>query len=93
MHRGGGRDCRDLRLVLNATAKTCAAHERRSNIAALRPIGLSGPGWSGTKGGAFIRALQAPRPVPAMALAAVAHHAHAGHEHGHHDTTIPMLTD
>jgi len=36
-----------------------------------------------TKGGGFIRALQAQQPVPAIVGAAHHHHGH-GHDHGHH---------
>ncbi len=71
--------------LLNATAKTMCGAEKAIEIVSYALIAAFGARLVWTKGGGFIRALQAPRPEPAMALAAVAHHDHAGHGHGHHD--------
>jgi len=68
-----------------------AAPRRRSNCSYALIAACSAPVWSG-KGGGFHRACKAPRPLPAMALAGVAHHDHAGHEQtAIITTTIPML--
>ena len=59
----------------------CGA-EKAIEIASYALIAAFGARLVWTKGGGFMRALQAPRPVPAMAAA---HHDHDhGHDH-HHD--------
>jgi ABC-type nickel/cobalt efflux system permease component RcnA len=65
--------------LLNATAKTMCGAERAIEIASYALIAAFGARLVWTKGGGFFRALQARRPVPAMA--AVHHH---DHDHGHH---------
>jgi nickel/cobalt exporter len=69
--------------LLNATAKTMCGAEKVIEIASYALIAAFGARLVWTKGGGFIRALQAQQP--AMALAG--HHDHAGHGHGdhHHD--------
>jgi nickel/cobalt transporter (NicO) family protein len=71
--------------LLNATAKTMCGAEKAIEIVSYALIAAFGARLVWTKGGGFIRALQAPRPVPAMAFAAAAHRDHAGHGHDHHD--------
>jgi nickel/cobalt transporter (NicO) family protein len=68
--------------LLNATAKTMCGAEKAIEIASYALIAAFGARLVWTKGGGFIRALQAPQP--AMALATAAHHDHAGHGHDHH---------
>jgi nickel/cobalt exporter len=68
--------------LLNATAKTMCGAEKTIEILSYALIAAFGARLVWTKGGGFIRALQAERPVPAMAVAA--HHDHAGHGHDHH---------
>ena len=72
--------------LLNATAKTMCGAEKAIEIASYALIAAFGARLVWTKGGGFIRALQARQPplAPAMALAAVAPHDHAGHGHDHH---------
>jgi nickel/cobalt exporter len=71
-------------LLLNATAQTMCGAERAIEIASYALIAAFGARLVWTKGGGFMRALQARRPVPAMAVA----HAHDDHgyhhDHGHH---------
>ena len=73
----------------------CGA-EKAIEIASYALIAAFGARLVWTKGGGFMRALQAPRPVPAMASAA--HHHDHGHDHHHHDhvmttcTTITSMT-
>src|SRR5258705_3744630 len=75
--------------LLNDTAKTMCGAEKAIEIVSYALIAAFGARLVWTKGGGFIRALQA-KPVPAMA---VAHHHHEhdhdvhdhGHDHGHHD--------
>jgi len=62
--------------LLNATAKTMCGAEKAIEIASYALIAAFGARLVWTKGGGFMRALQAPKPAPAMA----AHH----HDHGHH---------
>jgi ABC-type nickel/cobalt efflux system permease component RcnA len=69
--------------LLNATAKTMCGAERAIEIASYALIAAFGARLVWTKGGGFFRALQTPRPVPAMAAATPHHHDH--HHHGHHD--------
>jgi len=64
--------------LLNATAKTMCGAEKAIEIASYALIAAFGARLVWTKGGGFMRALQA-RPEPAMVVA----HAH-GHDHGHH---------
>ena len=68
--------------LLNATAKTMCNAEKVIEIASYALIAAFGARLVWTKGGGFMRALQATQPAPAMA--AVAHHEHAGHGHDHH---------
>src|ERR1700692_2191310 len=67
--------------LLNATAKTMCGAEKVIEIASYGLIAAFGARLVWTKGGGFIRALQASPPAPALAL--VAHHDHAGHGHDH----------
>jgi ABC-type nickel/cobalt efflux system permease component RcnA len=69
--------------LLNATAKTMCGAERAIEILSYALIAAFGARLVWTKGGGFFRALQARRPVPAMAAAAH-HHDHGHHHHGHH---------
>jgi len=64
--------------LLNVTAQTMCGAEKAIEIASYGLIAAFGARLVWTKGGGFMRALQAPRPEPAMAAAA--HH----HDHGHH---------
>jgi nickel/cobalt exporter len=66
--------------LLNATAKTMCGAEKAVEIASYALIAAFGARLVWTKGGGFIRALQAPQP--AAVLAAAAHH--HDHDHGHH---------
>jgi ABC-type nickel/cobalt efflux system permease component RcnA len=65
--------------ALNATAKTMCRAEGAIEIASYGLIALFGLRLVWVKGGAFIHALQAAQPVPA--IAGVPHH----HDHDHHD--------
>jgi ABC-type nickel/cobalt efflux system permease component RcnA len=67
--------------LLNATAKTMCGAEKVIEIASYGLIAAFGARLVWTKGGGFMRALQASPPVPAMALAG--HHDHGGHGHDH----------
>ncbi|MFK4510654.1 nickel/cobalt transporter [Bradyrhizobium daqingense] len=76
--------------VLNATAKTMCKAEGVIEIASYGLIALFGLRLVWVKGGAFIRALQAAQPVPAIAGVPHAHdhdhHHHPdAHDHHHHD--------
>ena len=75
--------------LLNVTAQTMCGAEKAIEIASYALIAAFGAHLVWTKGGAFIRALQAPRAEPALAAAHHGHgHAHdRGHHHGdgHHD--------
>ncbi|WGD53741.1 nickel/cobalt transporter [Bradyrhizobium sp. CB1650] len=64
--------------ALNATAKTMCKAEGAIEIASYALIAAFGLRLVWVKGGAFIRALQAAQPVPA--IAGVPHQ----HDHGHH---------
>ncbi len=66
--------------LLNATAKTMCGAERAVEIASYALIAAFGARLVWTKGGGFMRALQA-RP-PALAMAGPAHHRH-GDDHVH----------
>jgi ABC-type nickel/cobalt efflux system permease component RcnA len=69
--------------LLNASAKTMCGTERIIEILSYALIAAFGARLVWTKGGGFMRALQAPQP--AAVLAAAAHrHAH-DQDHDHHD--------
>jgi nickel/cobalt exporter len=68
--------------LLNATAKTMCGAEKAIEIASYALIAAFGARLVWTKGGAFMRALQARQP--AAVLAAAAHHHDHGHDHQHH---------
>ena len=70
-----------LAWLLSSTAKTMCSAEKAIEIASYALIAAFGARLVWTKGGGFMRALQA-KPAPAMA-AAHHHHDH-GHDHGHH---------
>jgi ABC-type nickel/cobalt efflux system permease component RcnA len=70
--------------LLNATAKTMCGAERAIEIASYALIAAFGVRLVWTKGGGLLRALQAPRPALAMALAAHPDHVGHGHDHPHH---------
>jgi len=67
--------------LLSATARTMCSAEKAIEIASYGLIAAFGARLVWTKGGAFMRALQAK---PAMAMAVAHHHDH-GHVHHHHD--------
>jgi len=70
--------------LLNATARTMCGAEKAIEIASYALIAAFGARLVWTKGGGFMRALQARPPVSAMA----AHphdHQHDNHGHDHHD--------
>jgi len=69
-------------LLLNATAKTMCGAEKAIEIASYALIAAFGARLVWTKGGGFIRALQAPRPALAMAGRG---HSHDHDHHHHHD--------
>ena len=71
--------------LLNATAKTMCGAEKAIEIGSYALIAAFGARLVWTKGGSVIRALQASRPEPALAMAT--HHLHHGHDrpHAHHD--------
>ena len=71
--------------LLNATAQTMCGAEKAIEIASYGLIAAFGARLVWTKGGAFIRAVQAPRAEPALAAAHQQHgHAyHRHHDHGH----------
>jgi nickel/cobalt transporter (NicO) family protein len=68
-----------LAWLLSSTAKTMCSAEKAIEIASYALIAAFGARLVWTKGGGFMRALQA-KPAPA---AAHQHHDH-GHDHGHH---------
>jgi ABC-type nickel/cobalt efflux system permease component RcnA len=70
-----------LAWLLSSTAKTMCSAEKAIEIVSYGLIAAFGARLVWTKGGGFMRALQA-KPVPAMAV--VRHHDH-GHAHHHHD--------
>jgi ABC-type nickel/cobalt efflux system permease component RcnA len=73
--------------LLNATAKTMCGAEKAVEIVSYALIAAFGARLVWTKGGGFIRALQAPRPQLATAAAGQDHdHGHDHHHHGddHH---------
>jgi nickel/cobalt exporter len=67
--------------LLSSTAKTMCSAEKAIEIASYALIAAFGARLVWTKGGGFMRALQA-KPEPAL-VAAHVHHDH-GHDHGHH---------
>jgi nickel/cobalt transporter (NicO) family protein len=69
--------------LLNATAKTMCGAEKAIEIGSYALIAAFGAGLVWTKGGSFIRALQAPRAEPALVVAAAHDHSH-DHDHDHH---------
>jgi nickel/cobalt transporter (NicO) family protein len=77
--------------LLNATAKSMCSAERAIEIGSYALIAAFGARLVWTKGGGFIRALQASRPEPALAMASAGRHPHDHshdhdntHDHGHH---------
>jgi ABC-type nickel/cobalt efflux system permease component RcnA len=72
--------------LLNVTAKTMCGAERAIEIASYTLIAAFGARLVWTKGGGFVRALQAERAAPAPAFVAHPHHDHAHHHPDHvHD--------
>jgi ABC-type nickel/cobalt efflux system permease component RcnA len=70
--------------LLSSTAKTMCSAEKAIEIASYVLIAAFGARLVWTKGGGFMRALQA-KPAPAMAAAAAHLHDHGhDHDHGHH---------
>ena len=68
--------------LLSSTAKTMCSAEKAIEIVSYGLIAAFGARLVWTKGGGFMRALQAK---PAMAMAAAHHHDHGhDHDHGHH---------
>src|SRR5438876_21416 len=77
--------------LLSSTAKTMCSAEKAIEIVSYGLIAAFGARLVWTKGGGFMRALQAPQSLPAMALAAAAPHDHGphGHDHHHHGHSHP----
>jgi len=71
--------------LLNATAKTMCGAEKAVEIASYALIAAFGARLVWTKGGGFIRALQAPQPAAVLAAAAHHHDQDHHHHHDHHD--------
>src|SRR5713226_1230142 len=72
--------------LLNASAKTMCGAEKAIEILSYALIAAFGARLVWTKGGGFMRALQAPRPALAMASAGHGHgHGHDHHHHHDHD--------
>src|SRR5207248_11432510 len=69
-----------LAWLLSSTAKTMCSAEKAIEIASYALIAAFGARLVWTKGGGFMRALQA-KPVPAAGVA----HLHHDHGHDHHD--------
>src|SRR5436190_18278244 len=70
--------------LLSSTARTMCSAEKAIEIASYGLIAAFGARLVWTKGGGFMRALQA-KPAMAMAVAHQHHdHAHHHHDHGHH---------
>ena len=70
--------------LLASTAKTMCSAEKAIEIVSYALIAAFGARLVWTKGGGFMRALQA-KPVPAMAVAVHDHgHGHHDHHHQHH---------
>ena len=72
-----------LAWLLSSTAKTMCSAEKAIEIASYALIAAFGARLVWTKGGGFMRALQA-KPEPALAVAHHHDHSH-GHAHHHHD--------
>ncbi|WP_156438907.1 nickel/cobalt transporter [Bradyrhizobium valentinum] len=72
-----------LAWLLSSTAKTMCSAEKAIEIVSYALIAALGARLVWTKGGGFMRALQA-KPVPAMAVAVAHHHDHGHHHHDHH---------
>ena len=72
-----------LAWLLSSTAKTMCSAEKAIEIASYALIAAFGARLVWTKGGGFMRALQA-KPEPALAVAHHHDHSH-GHDHHHHD--------
>jgi ABC-type nickel/cobalt efflux system permease component RcnA len=70
--------------LLNATAKSICGAERAIEIGSYTLIAAFGARLVWTKGGSFVRALQARGPEPALAVAAHHHHHDHDHHHDHH---------
>ncbi|MBR0717925.1 nickel/cobalt transporter [Bradyrhizobium liaoningense] len=70
--------------ALNATAKTMCSAEKVIEIASYALIAAFGARLVWVKGGAFMRALGASQPVPAIAGAGHHHHDHSHQHHDHH---------
>ena len=73
-----------LRLAAHSTAKTMCSAEKAIEIVSYALIAAFGARLVWTKGGGFMRALQA-KPVPALAVAHQHDHGHAHHHHDHHN--------
>jgi nickel/cobalt transporter (NicO) family protein len=71
-------------LLLNATARTMCGAEKVIEIVSYALIAAFGARLVWTKGGGFMRALQA-KPAPAMAAGHDHCHDHDHHHHDHHD--------
>ena len=73
--------------LLNATARTMCGAEKAVEIASYALIAAFGTRLVWTKGGGFMRALQAPQPAAVLAAAAHRHDHDPGHDphHHHHD--------
>ena len=73
-----------LAWLLSSTAKTMCSAEKAIEIVSYALIAAFGARLVWTKGGGFMRALQA-KPVPALAVAHQHDHGHAHHHHDHHN--------
>jgi nickel/cobalt transporter (NicO) family protein len=73
-----------LAWLLSSTAKTMCSAEKAIEIASYALIAAFGARLVWTKGGGFMRALQA-KPAPAMAAGHDHGHDHDHHHHDHHD--------
>jgi nickel/cobalt exporter len=71
--------------LLNVTAKTMCGAEKTIEIASYALIAMFGARLVWIKGGAFIAALQAGRPRPALATHHHREHDHRDHDHVHDD--------
>ena len=69
--------------LLNATAKTMCGAEKAIEIASYALIAAFGARLVWTKGGGFMRALQAPRPAGRGGRRAPSHDHGHHHDHGH----------
>jgi len=68
--------------LLNATAKTMCGAEKAIEIGSYALIAAFGASLVWTKGGRFMRALQATRPEPVLAVADHGHRHSHDHDHG-----------